>query len=109
MKKSKWFKLSYSMIVVLGLMLVQHYGDRFFAAGPGTHLSGSSSSGPIAVTPDNESVWVANPDNNSVSLINVENDANQKVDEIQVGREPQNLAVSPDGKFVYVSRVSPFP
>ena len=103
MKKSKWFKLSYSMIVVLGLMLVQHYGDRFFAAGPGAHLSGSSSSGPIAVTPDNESVWVANPDNNSVSLINVENDANQKVDEIRVGREPQNLAVSPDGKFVYVS------
>ena len=46
---------------------------------------------------------MANPDNNSVSLINVENDANQKVDEIRVGREPQNLAVSPDGKFVYVS------
>ena len=34
MKKSKWFKLSYCIIVIPGLMLIQHYGDRFFAAGP---------------------------------------------------------------------------
>ena len=34
MKKSKWFKLSYCIIVIPGLMLIQHYGDRFSRQDP---------------------------------------------------------------------------
>lgn len=62
-----------------------------------------TSSGPIAVTPDDKFVWVVNPDNDSVTVINVQNDVNQKFAEIPVGKEPTNLAISPDGKFVYVA------
>lgn len=62
-----------------------------------------TSSGPIAITHDDRFVWVVNPDNNSVSVINVRADANVKEDEIRVGREPNNLAISPDGRWVVVS------
>ena len=64
---------------------------------------GPTSSGPIAITPDDEFLWVANPDNNSVSLLAVGHDANRKLAEIPVGVEPRNVAISPDGHYVYVS------
>ena len=64
---------------------------------------GPTSSGPIAITPDDEFLWVANPDNNSVSLLAVGHDANRKLAEIRVGVEPRNVAISPDGHYVYVS------
>jgi YVTN family beta-propeller protein len=66
-------------------------------------LAGPSSSGPIAITPDGNFVWVVNPDKNSVSQINVQNDANQKVAEIPVLEGPSNLTISPDGHWVYVT------
>src|SRR5262245_27390023 len=77
----------------------EHFHPVSAQAGPG----GPTNSGPIAVTPDNKFVWVVNPDDDSVSVINVENDANQKVAEIQVGDEPNNLAISPNGQTVYVA------
>src|SRR5881628_1954374 len=42
-------------------------------------FSGPTSSGPIAVTPDDSYVLVANPDSNSVTLIDVRSDANRKL------------------------------
>ena len=62
-----------------------------------------TSSGPIAITSDDRTVWSVNPDNNSVSIINVHDDANIKEGEIRVGREPQNVALSPNDKWVVVS------
>src|SRR5438128_6618217 len=64
---------------------------------------GPSQSGPIAVSPDDREVWVANPDRNSVSVIDVRRDTNHKRHEIGVGVEPRNLAIAPNGRFVYVS------
>src|SRR5206468_354834 len=52
------------------------------------HVVGPSHSGPIAVTPDDRFVWVANPDDDSVTLIDVGGDANRVVDRIRVGAEP---------------------
>ena len=62
-----------------------------------------TASGPIAITSNDRQVWVVNPDNNSVSIINVHDDANLKDREIRVGREPNNLAISPDDNWVVVS------
>src|SRR5207249_9632104 len=66
------------------------------AQGPRLAVSNSS---PIAITSDNNFLWVANTDNNSVSLINVTADINRKVAEIPVGQEPQNVALTPDNRF----------
>jgi YVTN family beta-propeller protein len=71
--------------------------DGRFNKNPPTH------SGPIAITSDDRQVWVVNPDNNSVSIINVRADANVKVAELRVGREPQNIALSPDDRWAVVS------
>ena len=64
---------------------------------PATH------SGPIAVTPDDHFVWVVNPDNDNVAKIDVSDDENRVVAHVKVGDQPQNVAITPDGKYVYVS------
>jgi YVTN family beta-propeller protein len=82
------------------------------ASGPGfspLHSSkkakeaGSTSSGPIQITSDNDDVWVANPDRNTVTRIEVRKDRNRKREEIKVGREPHGIAISPDDELVYVA------
>ncbi|MFN0120746.1 MAG: YncE family protein [Blastocatellia bacterium] len=68
-----------------------------------TNSGKASTSSPIAVSPDNRFVWSVNPDADTVSVFNVERDANRKIAEIRVGKEPNNLAISPDGQYVYVA------
>ncbi len=62
-----------------------------------------TASSPIAITRDGRWIWVVNPDSNSVSVIDVWNDANTKVREISVGRNPRCLAITPNGDKVYVT------
>ena len=50
-------------------------------------------SSPIALTSDDRFVWSVNPDNDSVSVFEVANEANRKVAEIKVGREPWCVAI----------------
>lgn len=73
---------------------------RFPAAPVRTTPSNSS---PIAITSDDSKVVVVNPLNNSVTILNVAGDANQKVAEVNVGIEPQTVAISNDDKFAYVT------
>jgi YVTN family beta-propeller protein len=46
---------------------------------------------------------VANPDNNTVTIFNVENDRNAKVGELYVGQEPNGVALTPDGRRLFVA------
>ena len=55
-------------------------------------------SSPIAITGDNRFVWSVNPDNDSVSVFRVAGDANRKVAEIKVGKEPWCVAIAPPKK-----------
>jgi len=102
MKPITQIKLLLCLAFAAGSLLIWHRGGHTSASAAPAPSSGPTHSGPIAITPDDRFVWVANPDNNSVSVINVQNDANQKVAEIPVGNEPNNLAITPDGQFVYV-------
>src|SRR5438876_895360 len=101
--KLRILKLSFCSLFALGILACWHFEERRSAASAQSAPAGPTSSGPIAVTPDDKTVWVVNPDSDSVSVINVENDANQKLAEIKVGDEPNNLAVSPNGQTVYVA------
>src|SRR4030095_10524817 len=58
----------------------------------------ATNSRPLAITSDDRLVWSVNPDNDSVSLFRVANDANRKVEEIEVGKEPWCVAITPDDK-----------
>ncbi len=96
-------KLSLSSLFVLAILMCWRAEDRRLAASAQSASPGPTTSGPIAVTPDDKFVWVVNPDNDSVSVIDVQNDANRKVAEIRVGDEPNNLAIHPNGQTVYVA------
>jgi YVTN family beta-propeller protein len=62
-------------------------------------------SGPIAITRDDKFVWAVNRDNNSVSVFRVAGDANFRIKEIPVGREPRCVAITPDDKKVFVTNM----
>jgi YVTN family beta-propeller protein len=68
-------------------------------------VASSTHSSPIAITSDDKFVWSVNPDNDSVSVFNVASDANLKVAEIRVGKEPWCVAITPDDKKVYVTNM----
>jgi len=101
--KLKIAKLSIASLFILAGLICWRSEDRRHAASAQTASPGPTSSSPIAVTPDNNFVWVVNPDNDTVSVIDVRSDANQKVAEIAVGDEPNSLAISPNGQTVYVA------
>ncbi len=73
------------------------------AAQPPAQLAHNSASwgAPIAISPEDEFVWVANPDSGSVSVVDAA--TNQRVAEIPFGQEPWSLAIAPDGEHVYVA------
>ncbi len=64
---------------------------------------GPTQSSPIIINNSDSFVWVVNPDNNSVSILEVRADANRKVREVPVGKEPQSLAFNADNSKVYVA------
>ncbi len=64
---------------------------------------GANSSGPIQISPDDKTVFVANPDTDSIAVIDVAADSHKKLIEVPVGKEPRNIAVSPDGRRVFVA------
>ncbi len=68
--------------------------------------TGPTRSSPIAITSDDAFVWSVNPDNDSVSVFQVAGDANQKVAEIPVGKEPWCVAITPDDAKVYVTNMA---
>ena len=74
------------------------------APAPGPSVArGPSNSGPIQISADDKTVWVANPETDSVSAFNVAGDKKEMLANIGVGKEPRNLAISPDGKRVFVA------
>ena len=101
--KSRIIKLCLCLAAALAVAAVLRRNAGDYKVSAHTNPSGPTNSSPIAVTPNDKQVWVVNPDDDSVTVINVQNDANQKVAEIPVGDEPQNLAIHPNGRVVYVS------
>jgi YVTN family beta-propeller protein len=71
-----------------------------FAQGAGAQ---NPSSGPIAITSDDQFVWSVNPDANTVTAVRVAGDANQLVRNLRTGAEPQAVAISPDNQIIAVA------
>jgi YVTN family beta-propeller protein len=61
-------------------------------------------SSPIAISQDNNLVWVVNPEDDSVSVIRT--DTNVVITKIAVGDEPQSVALDPNNTFAYVANAA---
>src|SRR5262245_51002369 len=66
-------------------------------------FTGPTSSQPLALSADDGLLAVANPDNNSISIFDTRNNANTRLAQVNVGTEPNGVAVSPDGTRIYVA------
>jgi YVTN family beta-propeller protein len=62
---------------------------------------GPLNSGPVQITADDKTVWVVNPDTDTVAAVDAQ--THQRGAEYRVGDEPRNLAISPDGNYVFVA------
>ena len=67
-----------------------------------TRFTGPTSSQPLALNADDSLLAVANPDNNSVTFFDAKN-GNARLGEVSVGKEPNGVALSPDGSRAYVA------
>jgi YVTN family beta-propeller protein len=66
-------------------------------------FSGPTASQPLALSADGDVLAVANPDNNSVTFFDTSRATLRLIDEVTVGREPNGVALSPDGREAYVA------
>jgi YVTN family beta-propeller protein len=66
-------------------------------------FSGPTASQPLALSADGEVLAVANPDNNTVTFFDTSRPTPRLIDEVPVGREPNGVGLSPDGREAYVA------
>src|SRR5213594_4422152 len=66
-------------------------------------FSGATSSQPLALSADGELLAVANPDNNTVTFFDTSRPVPDPIEEVNVGREPNGVALAPDGREAYVA------
>lgn len=62
-----------------------------------------ASSSPIAFSPDEQQLWMANPDSDSVTLFDITSANPTKIAEIPVGKLPRTIAVSRDRRYAFVA------
>ena len=86
---------SFGIVVLVAITAIRGY------AAPVLRFSGPTSSQPLALTADGTTLLVANPDNNSVSIFDVKDDHNVLIDKVNVGKEPNGVAVLPGGGTGY--------
>lgn len=95
-------------LIILGTMLVTAalfgpFSQPSIEAQGATRFAGATKSSPIALNADDTLLAVVNTDVDTVTLFDVSNDRNLPLGEFSVGNEPHGVAVSPDGKTVYVT------
>jgi YVTN family beta-propeller protein len=86
---------SFGIVVLVAITAIRGY------AAPVLRFPGPTSSQPLALTADGTTLLVANPDNNSVSIFDVKDDHNVLIDKVNVGKEPNGVAVLPGGGTGY--------
>jgi YVTN family beta-propeller protein len=67
------------------------------------HFRGGTSSQPLALTGNGKVLAVVNPDNDSVSFFDVRKDKWKKIDTVEVQKEPNGVAILPNGSKAFVT------
>jgi YVTN family beta-propeller protein len=90
--------------VGVGFLSAIVVGVLFADTKSSTTFNHATYSSPIAISADNKLVWSVNPADNSVSVIRT--DTNTLIKNINVGEEPQSVALDPDNDFAYVANAA---
>jgi YVTN family beta-propeller protein len=106
MQKKRLPRLAGSIAVLGGsLYLIAQIGLLSQQGPPATlsRFAGPTSSQTLALDANGTLLVVANPDNNTVTFFDVSGDANRRLREVQVGKEPWGVALNPQGTRAYVA------
>jgi YVTN family beta-propeller protein len=87
----------------LGLTLFSLSADVPSAVAQAVAFAGPTASQPLALSADGSLLMVANPDNDSVTLFEVADDINRHIATVAVEREPNSVAILPNGSQAYVA------
>lgn len=118
-----WLKLSICLLYAVGALAIWQLGDSSLKSAASvtssvpyqpvvlknapvsssptaTVFNRPTNSSPIALSADNRLVWAVNSDDDSVSVIRT--DLNTVITKIEVGDEPQGIALDPANRYAYV-------
>src|SRR5262245_12912606 len=95
-RSRRWLVSGIGALLALGLLQQALPARRAGFDGP-------TASQPLALSADGDVLAVANPDNNSVTFFDTSRATPRMIDEVTVGREPNGVALSPDGGEAYVA------
>src|SRR5438046_2147184 len=101
--KTNWKTLVLPIAFIAAAVYFYRDPGHASAQGP-VRFTGPTSSQPLALSADDSLLIVANPDNNSVSFFDTK--TNTKLAEIPVGKEPNGVAMAPDGLRAYVANTA---
>ncbi len=96
----------------LGTVAIAGIGAYFAATGAHSQsapppvqnrFTGAIHSQPLALDANGTLLAVANPDNNTVTLFDVGADRNRRLREVLVGKEPNGVALNPQGTRLFVA------
>ncbi len=90
------------LLIALGFAVVFSEPRTVVAQGARSFV-GATHSSPITLNADDTLMAVVNPDVDTVTFFDVGGDKNISLGEIAVGKEPNGVVLSPDGKFAYVA------
>jgi YVTN family beta-propeller protein len=96
-------KRRYALSAVIGLVAVVGWRSATPFAGDQPRFAGPTSSQPLALSANDSLLAVANPDNDSVTFFGVAGGQTNRLAEVEVGKEPNGVAVLPDGSKAYVA------
>jgi len=93
--RSTVFGVSLPLTIAAAALLVNRHLISVTAQAP-ARFAGPTSSQPLALSADDSLLAVANPDNNTVTFFDTKNNY-ARLAEVAVGKEPNGVALSPDG------------
>src|ERR1017187_1931746 len=94
------FPVNWGAFSALGLILMSMLPDSAWAQS----YNRPTYSSPIAISLNDNLIWVVNPGDNSVSVIRPDN--NTRITKIAVGAEPQSISLTPDGQYAWVANAA---
>jgi YVTN family beta-propeller protein len=91
------------LVLSWGIVMVFPHASVVPAAAQTAAFSSPTTSQPLALSADGSLLIVANPDHDSVTLFEVGEDAHRRIGSTAVGREPNGVAILPNGSGAYVA------